>query len=120
MRRTRLQIFLFALALALQALAPVAGNLAVAGTLDLGGVSTSVCQPEKAGPMKAPLSHSHHQSCALCQAYCDGVSPVVASSKIFVALVQRPSVANWRNLDRVLPTTTIDYSHRARAPPSFS
>ena len=120
MRRTRLYIFLFAFALALQVLAPIAGNLAVAGTLDLGGVSISVCQSEKSDPSKAPFSHSHHQSCALCQAYCDGVSPVSASSHVFLAQPARWEVADWRVFDRVLPTTTLDFSRQARAPPAFS
>lgn len=120
MRRTRLHIFLFALALALQVLAPIAGNLAVAGTLDVGGVSFSLCQSEKSGPAKAPSSHSHHQSCALCQVYCDGVSPVTASSYILLTRTARRDVANWRVFDRVLPTTTLDFSRTARAPPAFS
>jgi hypothetical protein len=120
MRRTRLCIFLFALALALQALAPVVGNLAVAGTIDLGGVSFSVCQSEKSDGSKAPLSLAHHQTCALCQVYCDGIPPVAAGD--FPA---RPQYAQWRGvprspLDRVLPTTIIDYARRARAPPAFS
>lgn len=119
MRRTRLHIFLFALALALQVLAPIAGNLAIAGTLDVGGVSLSLCQSEKADPAKAP-SHSHHQSCALCQVYCDGVSPVAANSHVLFVRPARWDVADWRVFDRVLPTTTFDFSRQARAPPSFS
>jgi len=120
MRRNRLHIFLFALALALQVLAPIVGNLAVAGTLELGGASFSICQSQKTSPAKAPLSHGHHQSCALCQAYCDGVSPVAGASHAFVARPAQWNVANWRVFDRVLPTTTLDYSRRARAPPAFS
>ncbi len=119
MRRTRLHIFLFALALALQVLAPIAGNLAVAGTLDLGGVSFSLCQSAKADPTKTP-SHSHHQSCALCQVYCDGVSPVSAGSYILLASPARWNLADWRIYDRVLPTTKLDFSRQARAPPAFS
>lgn len=120
MRRIRFHIFLFALALALQVLAPIAGNLAVAGTLDLGGVSISICQSDKSTPSKAPFSHNHHQSCALCQAYCDGVSPVSASGLLSVAPLARWNAADWRAFVRVLPTKTIDYSRRARAPPVFS
>ena len=121
MRRSRHHIFLFALALALQVLAPIAGNLAVAGTLDLGGVSVTVCQSEKSSPSKGPLSHSHHQSCAICQAYCDGVSPVAAGVlAINDAYFAQWRLAQWRPINRVLPTTSIDYARLARAPPAFS
>ena len=120
MRRTRLHIFLFALALVLQVLAPIAGNLAVAGTLDLGGVSFSICQFDKADSSKSPLSRAHHQSCALCQVYCDGVSPVSAGSHVLFERPARWHVADWRVFHRVLPTAPIDSSRQARAPPAFS
>lgn len=120
MRRSRLHIFLFSLALALQVLAPVVGNLAVAGTLDLGGVSFSVCQSEKASPSKTPLPHRHHQSCTLCQVCFDGVSLVSVNSHAFVLKFTRWNIADWRVYDRVLPTTTLDFSRQARAPPAFS
>ncbi len=120
MRRTRLQILLFALALTFQVLAPIAGNLAVAGTIDLGGVSLKLCQSDKADSSKVPLSHGQHQSCALCQIYCDGVSPVATD----VIVIQTQSalwrVAYWRLLDRILPSTAFDYARQARAPPAFS
>ena len=120
MRRIRLHTFLFALALALQVLSPVVGNLAVAGNIDLGGVSFSVCQSEKSDPSKAPLSRVHHHVCALCQVYCDGISPVAAGDLVIHAQYTPWRLAHWRLLDRVLPTTTIDYARRARAPPAFS
>jgi hypothetical protein len=119
MRRTRLQILLFALALILQVLAPIAGNLAVAGTIDLGGVSFKLCQSDKSDSSKAPLSHAQHQSCALCQVYCDGVSPVVSGALANHAQSAQWLPAHWRLLDRILPSTTLDYARQARAPPAF-
>lgn len=120
MRRTRLQILLFALALTFQVLAPIAGSLAVAGTIDLGGVSFKLCQSDKSDSSKAPLSHTQNQSCALCQVYCDGVSSVASGAIVIDAQSAQWLPAQGRPRDPVLPTTSLDYARQARAPPAFS
>lgn len=124
MRRNWLTVLLFALAMAVQAFAPVAGNVAIAKNLRGAGESIELCLKAavSAGDQQqAPGQlHSHRDACALCQAYCDGVAPLAARlAPLGMAPVQWTAL-HWSVADRALPTPHHDYSRQARAPPSHS
>ncbi len=113
-----LTLALFALALAVQAVAPVANGVAAAH--DIIGFS-EICQKAiDHAPQQAP-GHTHrHQDCALCQAFCDGVAPVGPRPvSLAVAPVYWTSLA-WADVDFTPRATTRDFSRQARAPPAFA
>jgi hypothetical protein len=117
MSRNWLTAVLFALALAVQAIAPIAGNLAAAQA----GVSTNCLAADGADHKSAPGHvHRHRDSCLLCQAFCDGVAPVEAHPVhlVFASFDWRPLA--WTMADSTLKGPQRDFCRQARAPPSFS
>jgi hypothetical protein len=117
MSRNWLTAILFALALAVQAIAPIAGNVASAQA----GVSANCLAADGADHKSTPGHvHRHRDSCLLCQTFCDGVAPVETrqASLVFASFDWRPFA--WTMADRTLQGPQRDYSRQARAPPSFS
>jgi hypothetical protein len=117
MSRRWLTIALFALALAVQALAPAAIGVAAAHE---GGLSETCVTAADRAPQHAPpgTRHTHHH-CALCQSFCDGVAPVPVRP---IAVDAGP--LHWRSFAWVAPVMAAspawrDFAHRARAPPRF-
>lgn len=124
MPRNWLTSILFALALAVQALMPVASGVASARGVDLNASSATCLNGGEAGHKQDGPGHVHrggHHDCVLCQAFCDGVAPVAArpSALSGVAFVQWTEI-RWADSDRVLPARWRDFSRQARGPPSFS
>jgi len=123
MRRHWVSVLLFALALAVSAFAPAGANVALA----LGGgeirASGEFCLGHGDGDQpRQPSGHGErrHDSCPLCQVCCDNVAPVATKPvQLGMAPVQWAKFA-WTEADRALPSPRGEYSHRARAPPSFS
>lgn len=113
-----LTLALFALALAVQAIAPVANGVAAAH--DATGLFEICQKATDHAPQQAP-GHTHrHQDCALCQAFCDGVAPVAARQMpVAVAPVYWSRLA-WAAVDYAPPAMARDFSRQARAPPSFA
>jgi len=123
MSRRWITAILFVLALAVQALAPVANGVAAARGVDVHGLS-EICLKAAAPGHETPRApgHAHHghHDCALCQAFCDGVAPVAGRPvQLGMAPVQWKS-SHWTVADRALPPPPRDYDRQARAPPSFS
>ena len=121
MTRNRLGVMLFALALAIQALAPAA-NIASAALGDR-GFSLQICLQSGgvAGNNELPGQNDRQRdSCPVCQVSCSGVAPLEARpNAVGLAHVQWIATS-WTVADRVLPAPNPDYSRRARAPPAFS
>lgn len=131
MRRNWFTILLFAMALALQVVAPVAVNVAMATRAEAAAVSAGgviaageLCLKDAGagGPSREAPAHlkGHRDACLLCQAYCGGVAPVGArAARLGMAPVHWTALA-WTQTDRVLPAAPHDYSRLARGPPSNS
>lgn len=76
MRRSWLQVVLFFVAITLQVLAPMAGNLAHAKAFKESGVSTILCEASDASQHQDKGSQNHHTAnkhCLLCQSICDSL-----------------------------------------------
>lgn len=116
----RLRFLLFVLALAVQALSPVASGVA-AGGIARAGLS-EICLKADVGPdngRSTPAhSHSHQRDCPLCQAFCDSVSPVEASAIVLGASPMHWATLQWSDVDNSAPTAAGRSAHRARAPPA--
>ncbi len=120
MTRNRLGVLLFALALAIQALASAA-NIASAA-LAARGFSLQICLQSGgvAGTNELPGQNDRQRDCPVCQVSCSGVAPIVAwLPPVGMAHVQWIATS-WTVADRVLPAPNPDYSRRARAPPALS
>jgi hypothetical protein len=124
MSRRWLPTILFVLALAVQAFLPVANGVAAARGIDVHGLS-DIClkagspgHDNHQGPGPAH-SHSHHD-CALCQAFCDGVSPVAAPPVVLGMAPVQWKDFRWTVADRALSAPPRDYDRQARAPPTLS
>ncbi|HEY8162305.1 MAG TPA: DUF2946 family protein [Methylocystis sp.] len=122
MPRAWLTRVLFALALAVQVIAPMAGSLAAARESEADG-SIGVClKGAGAGQAERQLpGHTRNgRDCPICQIFCDGVAPVAARPPTpGMAPVQWFEFC-WTAADRVLPILSHGGANRARAPPSFS
>lgn len=121
MRRNWLTILLFALALAVQALAPAAAHVASAGiTASAASDETCFTNVGSTDRTQAP-GHlkGHRDACLFCQSYCDGAAPLGAR---VIHLGKAPvqwTALFWTVADRALPTPQYDYSRQARGPPAI-
>jgi hypothetical protein len=124
MPRNWRSVLLFALALAIQALAPAAANFAMARPSGDLRSSIILCLQTggSAGDRQQLPGHHDRQrdDCPLCQISCSGVAPLEARPNFAgLAPVQWTALA-WTVADRALPAPRHEYSHPARAPPVFS
>ncbi|MEK4033693.1 DUF2946 family protein [Methylocystis sp. IM3] len=114
-----LTVALFALALAVQAIAPVANGVAAAH--DATGLFEFCQKATDAAPQQSPgHTHRHHQDCALCQAFCDGVAPVAGRPVALAFASLHWSRLAWAAVDFAPLATARDVSRQARAPPRFA
>lgn len=122
MRPRWLSVILFALALAVQALAPVAIGMPTTRGLELAGLSEICLKAREASDSRHDTpSHTHRcQDCALCQAFCDGVTPVAGRPFWLGAPPSQWTKFHWAATIPGLPTSPRDYARQARAPPVFS
>jgi hypothetical protein len=122
MRRKRLGVLLFALALAVQVIAPASAS--VMAEARNSSAAFAICFQAGGGPagdreLPGP-NERRSDACPLCQACCVGVAPPAAwPSSVGMAPVQWVA-SSWTVADRAVPTPHPDYAHRARAPPSLS
>lgn len=130
MRRNWLTVLIFALALAIQVVAPVAVNVALAAGTNAAAVSkpslvsTELCVKEIGSndtSQQAPgRLKGHRGDCVLCQAACDGVAQLGARAIQLGRAPVRWTPLPWTVADRALPLPVRDYSRQARAPPTLS
>lgn len=118
MPRRWLTAVLFALALAVQAIAPVANGVAAAHEAVR---LTEICQKASDDtPQKAP-GHTHRRhDCALCESFCDGAAAVAARPTSFGAQPVHWTLIHWTANHFTPPVTPRDFSRQARAPPRFA
>jgi hypothetical protein len=117
-----LTAILFALALAAQAITPVANGVAEARGVDLHALNEICLKTAGADHDHRHVpAHSHgHHDCALCQVFCDGVTPVVARSTSLAAARVQWVALRWAATDGSAPAVQRDYARQARAPPGIS
>lgn len=70
-------------------------------------------RPGRPGP-----NDDRAHACALCQAFCGGVAPLVARPGLVGAAPVQSDTLSWTVADRAAPTPRRSLSHQARAPPS--
>jgi hypothetical protein len=125
MRRNWISVLLFALALAIQALAPTAANVAIAQGSAETRQSLALCSQIGDVPAddfgRLPGHGNHHSgACLLCQICCDGVAPFEARpSQVCRVPVQWTALA-WMAMHSAMPAPRVEHSRQARAPPAFS
>jgi hypothetical protein len=117
----RLRFLLFVLALAVQALTPVASGFAAAGGIARGGLS-EICL-KAVGNLdhddgRSSPGHAHQRDCPLCQAFCDGVAPVGSSAAVLGETPVQWATLQWILVDNAAPVAAGRSAHRARAPPA--
>ena len=122
MRLFRVQFLLFLVALTLQVLAPMAGNLAHAKAFRESGVSTIICEAADGSRHSGKTSQNHHAAnkhCLLCQSFCDsiGFTPVGGQAGL-VATNAWVLGAIPAQLDTSPASQEIE-RYRARAPPTL-
>lgn len=124
MRRKWLTVLFFALALAIQALAPIATNVAYAGGGGSASTAFELClngggfaDDQTQTPGQA---NRRHENCPLCQTFCDGAAPLAGRS-VFLRIVPPTSRAlSSTEVDRFPLKRPFEHSHQARAPPLHS
>lgn len=125
MRRNWFGVFVFALAWAIQALAPGVASVAMTRLSGQMQVAVELCLQSggdfATGDRRLPVHDDRrHDSCPLCQTCCDGITPVeTRANHVGIAPVQWTALA-WTVADHALPTPRHDHSRQARAPPAFS
>ncbi len=119
MRLKGIRVVLFVLATAVQVIAPVLGGMAFAHERPR-GETVSLCRAAAGDTRDTPPSPSHHDHCALCQIACDGDAPLSVRAYSIAPAGAVWFAMFWASRDFVLPTTSINHTRRARAPPSFS
>lgn len=117
-----LSVILFTLALAFQVLTPVANGMAAARRLEGAGLSEICLKAGDAtdGRRHAPGHEHRHHDCALCQAFCDGVTPLAGRPSSVGVEPVRWTTLHWASANPALPASLRDYARQARAPPIFS
>ncbi len=121
MRRNWLTVFIFVLALAVQAMAPAAVNAAVAKGASATGPWIELClSGADGGSQKQAPGHSHRDSCPLCQISCDGFAPPALRHIVLDEAPVPTARFAWIVADRVLPVPDPDFARQARAPPAIS
>ena len=120
MRHTRLQLLLFLLALTIQVLAPMAGNLAHAEAFKESGVSTILCEASDNTLNQGNGSQSHHSAdkhCLFCQSFCDSLGFTLVSGQSGLIATNAWIIGVFpAQLDGSPASRGIE-SYRARAPP---
>jgi hypothetical protein len=124
MRQKWLSVLLFALALAIQAFAPAAADIALASTSGETRASLQICLQSggSAGTDELPGPYqSRHDPCLLCQVGSGGLTPLEAGpNPVGLAPVQWTALLPWTVADRALPALRPNSSHQPRAPPANS
>lgn len=121
MRRSWLKALLFLVALTIQVLAPIAGNLAHAKGFSGSGISSVLCQSSDGSSGQgrgAPNHLTHSKQCLLCQSVCDSLgftltldrSSLVSASSWVTGVFQEPK--DFWAVSRAVGL------YRARAPPT--
>ena len=122
MRIALLGRLIFALALTIQVLSPVASSVA---RVRAAAPAVQICLKPAlvfgTGDRQSPNRPERHgDNCIFCQLSCNGAAPIhVATHEIGVAPVQW-RLSRWTVADRAAPTQEHERSHQPRAPPHSS
>jgi len=122
MRRHWLQVLLFFVALTLQVLAPIAGNLAHAEAFKESGISTIICEAAD-GPHHPGNGSQNHQTankhCLLCQSFCDSIGFTLADGQWGLVATNAWVIGSFPAQLDTSPASRETQRYRARAPPTL-
>ena len=124
MRRNAIAIVLFALALGLKVLLPVAAVVQVSNN----SAAQTALQDCLSAATDGALGHAqapgkgdrHAASCPLCQISCEGAFALLERAAQPGQPILSASAEPWRNVDSPEPRARVAAAHQARAPPQFS
>lgn len=122
MRRSRLQVLLFFVALTIQVLAPMAGNLAHAKAFRESGVSTILCEAADGSHHSGTGSQNHHTAnnhCLLCQSFCDSIGFTLADGQLGLVAANAWVIGAFPAQLDTSPDSRETERYRARAPPTL-
>jgi hypothetical protein len=122
MRRNSLGALLFALALAIQAVAPAAAPVAMAQASGGSTFPTEICQQARIVDERerSPGRHERRRDlCSLCQISCSGVAPLQARTSFESLTFVGWTALAWPAICCAAPARRGEFSHRARAPPTI-
>jgi len=120
MRQSRVQILLFLVALAIQVLAPMVGNLAQANVFGEAGSATVLCQSVDGAATNKPEGNNHcsaNRQCVLCQSIFGSFGFTLADSQPDLILTADWKIAAIQLASEASPTSNRSSDYRARAPP---
>lgn len=123
MRRSRFQFLLFFVALTLQVLGPIAGNLAHAEAFRGSSVAGLVCHSSEGAHRQGKGSqnpHIDHKHCLLCQSFSDSLSLTIADGHSALLSSSSWVVGAFPAQQDLAPAFREAERYRARAPPIAS
>lgn len=122
MRRSRLQVLLFFVALTIQVLAPMAGNLAHAKAFRESGVSTILCEAADGSRHPGKASQNHHTAnkhCLLCLSFCDSIGFTLVGGQSGLVATNAWVIGAFPAQLDTSPAYRETERYRARAPPTL-
>lgn len=122
MRRSWLQVLLFLVALTIQVMAPMAGNLAHAKAFKESGVSTFLCQSSDGSSIQGkgiPNHISANKQCLLCQSVCDSLGFTLSVDPSRLVSASSWVIGAFPSNIAALPASQEVGLYRARAPPTL-
>lgn len=123
MRRSRFQFLLFFVALTLQVLGPIAGNLAHAEVFRGSAASGIVCySPDGSNHQgKGPQNdHVEHKHCLLCQSFSDSLGLTIADGHSALLSTSSWVVGAFPARQDIAAASRETERYQARAPPIVS
>ena len=122
MRHTRLQVLLFFVALTIQVLAPMAGNLAHAKAFRQSSVSTILCEAADGSHHPGKASQDHHTAnkhCLLCLSFCDSTGFTLVGGQSGLVAANAWVIGAFPAQLDTSPADRETERYRARAPPTL-
>jgi Protein of unknown function (DUF2946) len=122
MRRSWLQVVLFFVAITLQVLAPIAGNLAHAKVFKESGISSVLCEASGTSHHQDKGSQSRHAAnkhCLLCQSICDSLGFTLEGGQSGLISTNAWIIGAFPAQLDTSPASRETARYQARAPPTL-
>ena len=122
MLRSRLKLLLFSMAIILQVMAPMAGNLAHANVFRQSGVSTIICETADGSHRPGKGSRSHHivnKHCLLCSSLADSIGFTLVDGQLGLVSSKAWVISAFPAQLDTSPASRETQRYRARAPPTL-
>lgn len=122
MRRSWFQVLLFLVALTIQVMAPMAGNLAHAKAFQESGVSTFLCQSTDGSSVQGKGTPNHlsgNRQCLLCQSVCDALGFTLSDDQTNLVSASSWVIGAFPSEIDASPASREVGLYQARAPPNL-